>query len=129
MLSPVSPTGDAEEEEDEEEEDMSIDSLGLTLHDGASSSSSSFSDEEQMKMDGGGGSGEWGVREEDAISPAPMETRELGSQQGPEGPEPGSASGPEPDGETGEAGIQSQPSRVSWFTPHFPPNRWPCEGK
>ena len=40
---------------------MSIDSLGLTLHDGASS------DEDQMDDGSGGGSGEWQVREEDLV--------------------------------------------------------------
>ena len=83
---------------------MSIDSLGLTLHDAASS------DEDEME-DHGRGSGEWQVREEDLVR-AFTATSE-GSLD-PEGSEP------EPDAETGEAGFQSKPSRVSLLSPSSP---------
>ena len=79
---------------------MSIDSLGLTLHDGASS------DEDQMDDGGGGGSGEWQVREEDLVRASTLTSESSPVPQG-------SGSEQEPDAETGEAGFQSKPSRVS----------------
>ncbi|CAL8345380.1 unnamed protein product [Arctogadus glacialis] len=87
----TSGTGDAED-------DMSIDSLGLTLRDGASS------DEDEMEEDGGG-SGEWRLRDEDLVRAS--NARSEGSLV-PEG----SGSEREPDTETGEAGFQSKPSRA-----------------
>ncbi|CAL8335385.1 unnamed protein product [Boreogadus saida] len=87
----TSGTGDAED-------DMSIDSLGLTLHDGASS------DEDEMEEDGGG-SGEWRLRDEDLVGASNA------TSEGSLVPE-GSGSEQEPDAETGEAGFQSKPSRA-----------------
>ena len=85
---------------------MSIDSLGLTLQDEASS------DEDEMEMEEHGrGSGEWQVREQDLVR-ASTATSE-GSLD-PEGSEL------EPDAETGEAGFQSKPSRVSLLSPSSP---------
>ena len=85
---------------------MSIDSLGLTLHDGASS------DEDEMEEDGGG-SGEWRWRDEDLVRASNA------TSEGSLVPE-GSGSEQEPDAETGEAGFQSKPSRVSLLTPSSP---------
>ncbi|XP_030192899.1 protein PRRC2A isoform X2 [Gadus morhua] len=87
----TSGTGDAED-------DMSIDSLGLTLHDGASS------DEDELEEDGGG-SGEWRWRDEDLVRASNA------TSEGSLVPE-GSGSEQEPDAETGEAGFQSKPSRA-----------------